>query len=248
MKKYIYTLIIVFIFLSFENVKSQGFTFTPLGSSTIVVPYIPDSIRVVQLQGIVKNTSASTLNFRFARIVNDLPVGWDTQMCYDLCYAPFIDTISLPDDPPYSILPNHEDTLFYVDFTCSGQGLGTAVIRMYNTDDPSLFVENIFKVQVGDVGITNISSIVDSYELSQNYPNPFNPNTNINFSIPKSERVSLKVYDVLGNEVASLVNNELISAGKYRVDFNGSGLSSGIYYYSIKTESFIDTKKMILVK
>lgn len=247
MKKNFYTLIIFIVFLSFENVKSQGFSFTPLGSATVVVPYIPDSIRVIQIQGIVKNTSASVLNFRFAR-VNNLPGRWDTQMCYDLCYAPFIDTISLPEDPPYSILPNHEDTLFYVDFTCFGQGLGSAVIRMYNTDNPSLFVENIFTVQVGDVGITNISSLVDNYELSQNYPNPFNPTTNINFSIPKSERVSLKVYDVLGNETASLVNNEFISAGKYKIDFNGAGLSSGIYYYTIKTESFIDTKKMILVK
>ena len=231
-----------------HRAKAQGFTYTVLGSNYVQYPYYQDSTQVVKHQAIVKNTSSSTLNFRFARIVNNLPSSWETQMCYDLCYAGFIDTISLPFDPPYSIAPNHQDTMFYIDFTCIGQGLGTSVVRMYNTDNPSLYVQDTFKVQIGSVGITNISSVIEDYKLSQNYPNPFNPTTNINFSIPNSENVSLKVYDILGNEVANLLNNERLAAGKYKVDFNGANLSSGIYYYAIRSNNFSDTKKMMLIK
>ena len=86
-----------------------------------------------------------------------------------------------------------------------------------------------------------------NYSLEQNYPNPFNPSTKINYSIPTSEFVTLKVYDVLGNEVSTLVN-EVKSAGSYEVELNASGLSSGIYFYMLQTNSFVETKKMILLK
>ena len=80
-----------------------------------------------------------------------------------------------------------------------------------------------------------------------NYPNPFNPTTTIRFSVPTSEFVTLKVYDVLGNEVALLVNEQK-SAGSYEVEFSASGLSSGIYFYKIQSGSFVETKKMLLLK
>ena len=85
------------------------------------------------------------------------------------------------------------------------------------------------------------------YELQQNYPNPFNPSTQIRFSIPSNEFVTLKIYNVLGSEIATLVNDDL-NAGSYEVDFNGEGLTSGIYFYTISTKNFINTKKMILTK
>ncbi|MDZ4711191.1 MAG: T9SS type A sorting domain-containing protein [bacterium] len=90
--------------------------------------------------------------------------------------------------------------------------------------------------------------IPDKFELSQNYPNPFNPNTKINFSIPVDTRVSLKIYDVSGKLVSILINNELRTADYYSVNFQGADLSSGTYFYSITTESNIETKKMTLVK
>jgi hypothetical protein len=85
------------------------------------------------------------------------------------------------------------------------------------------------------------------YKLHQNYPNPFNPVTKISYDIPKSGIVSLMVYDVLGNEIKSLVNG-FISAGKYDYEFNASKLSSGIYYYMLISGDFNSTKKMILLK
>lgn len=85
------------------------------------------------------------------------------------------------------------------------------------------------------------------YQLEQNYPNPFNPTTNITFVLPKAETVSLKVYDVLGREVATLVN-ERRDAGVYTVPFNAANLASGVYFYKLQAGSFSQTRKMMLVK
>lgn len=95
-------------------------------------------------------------------------------------------------------------------------------------------------------GINNIGQPV-GFNLYQNYPNPFNPETNIKFDIAKSDYVSLKVYDMQGREVANLVN-EKMSAGSYSVRFNAASLSSGVYYYSLKTAGNTITNKMLLVK
>ncbi len=86
-----------------------------------------------------------------------------------------------------------------------------------------------------------------TYALEQNYPNPFNPTTRIKYSIPENSYTSLKIYDILGKEVAELVNQEK-QAGTYQVEFNASALSSGVYFYKLKSGSFISTKKMIVLK
>ncbi len=88
---------------------------------------------------------------------------------------------------------------------------------------------------------------VFNYTLEQNYPNPFNPDTKIKYSIPQTEQVTLKVYDVLGSEVAVLVN-EVKEPGNYTVSFNGNKLSSGIYIYKIVSGTYTAIKKMILTK
>ncbi|HMS66476.1 MAG TPA: T9SS type A sorting domain-containing protein, partial [Ignavibacteria bacterium] len=93
----------------------------------------------------------------------------------------------------------------------------------------------------------NNTFLSDRFVLSQNYPNPFNPITKINYELRNTNYVSLKVYDVLGNEVRKLVN-EKQNQGNYEIEFDGTGLSSGIYYYSIEAGNFKQTRKMILVK
>jgi len=93
----------------------------------------------------------------------------------------------------------------------------------------------------------NIAGIPDKYELSQNYPNPFNPVTKINFGIPRQGMVTLKIYDILGREVMKLIN-EVKPAGYYTIDFDGSGLSSGVYFYKLEVNGFSDVKRMVLIK
>ncbi len=101
----------------------------------------------------------------------------------------------------------------------------------------------------GNTSVINTSEIPDKYSLSQNYPNPFNPSTKINYEIKSPGFVSLKVFDLLGKEVATLVN-EKQNAGSYAVDFNSSefNLPSGIYFYTLNAGEFKETKKMVLVK
>lgn len=116
----------------------------------------------------------------------------------------------------------------------------------------------IYFVGMGDFKLENyniVTSIdnqqkkpgIKSFDLSQNYPNPFNPTTRIRYQIPDAGFVSIKVYNVLGKEMATLVN-EYKSAGNYQVGFNASNLPSGIYLYQLKTGNYIGTKKMILIK
>lgn len=97
------------------------------------------------------------------------------------------------------------------------------------------------------IGIENSSLMVKGFQLSQNYPNPFNPSTKIFFTVLKNSFVNIKVFDVLGREVAELVN-EVVTAGEHNVTFNGETFQSGIYYYKMEAGDFSETKKMILVK
>jgi hypothetical protein len=97
------------------------------------------------------------------------------------------------------------------------------------------------------VNVDERANIINEFSLAQNYPNPFNPSTNIEFEIPYYGFVTLKVYDILGHEVTTLVN-EKKTPGKYKVKFNASGISSGVYFYQLKAGSFIQTKKMLLMR
>lgn len=92
-----------------------------------------------------------------------------------------------------------------------------------------------------------ISGLPDGFSLKQNYPNPFNPTTNIEYSIPEQSFVQLKVYDILGNEVSTLVNEEL-SAGTYKADFTAQNLASGFYIAQLRTGNYLKSIKMTLMK
>jgi len=115
-----------------------------------------------------------------------------------------------------------------------GSQLGTNVVKKYVGPPLSVEEEQIDEVPTG-------------YLLSQNYPNPFNPTTSIQYSVPKSSKVLIKVFDVLGNEIETLVNEEK-SVGTYELNWNAANLPSGVYFYQLRAGSFVETKKMILLK
>jgi hypothetical protein len=89
--------------------------------------------------------------------------------------------------------------------------------------------------------------IISEFNLFQNYPNPFNPSTTISWYLPESDLVTLKIYDILGNEIITLFNEQQ-EAGLHKINFNASTLSSGMYFYSLQSGNQIFTNKMILIK
>jgi hypothetical protein len=114
-----------------------------------------------------------------------------------------------------------------------GIGLQDSTVQVWGIESPS--------------GVSDKDLIAAGFQLQQNYPNPFNPSTRIQFQIASSVQVSLKVYDVLGNEVATLVD-EYKPYGNYEVEFKTERLSSGIYFYKLQAGNFVETKKMILLR
>jgi len=123
---------------------------------------------------------------------------------------------------------------------------------IFTSDSNTYWVtgQNSLLLKNSNSGITSIKLteiLINNFSLSQNYPNPFNPSTKISYSVAGLSKVILKVYDIIGREIITLVNEEK-PAGKYEVNFNASSLASGVYFYQIKAGDFVQTKKLILLK
>lgn len=145
---------------------------------------------------------------------------------------------------PLNILPEAGDNLFIKAFISD-----STIFNNYDTFPDSGYAEILVLPSTTDV---NEEIVSFSFQLNQNYPNPFNPSTIIKYSVASASFVTIKVYDVLGNEIATLVD-EYRNAGSYEVVFNvaqfsRAELSSGVYYYQLKAGDFIETKKMILLR
>ena len=120
-------------------------------------------------------------------------------------------------------------------------------LREINPLIPPFSISGLITKIDGVTSIDNTFEAPKEYQILQNYPNPFNPSTRISWQVPVGSNQTLKIYDVLGNEVATLVDEYKI-AGTYEVEWNASGLPSGFYFYQLITEGFVETKKMILIK
>ena len=122
-------------------------------------------------------------------------------------------------------------------------------IKIYidNGNDGTIDDSTTISNQLTGVKGSSVNLNPEEFHLAQNYPNPFNPSTIIKYSIPVAGHLNLKVYDILGNEIAELVNEEK-GSGVYSVSFDASGLASGMYLYRLQAGSFVETKKMILMK
>ena len=133
------------------------------------------------------------------------------------------------------------------------EGFGNQVVNSLLSSNNYIYAgtagSSVWKRPLSElIGINPIAKEVpDKFSLFQNYPNPFNPTTKIKFQIAKSSFVTLKIYDILGREVETLVN-EKQTAGTYQAEWDGSIFASGIYFYKLQTESFSETKKMMLIR
>ena len=148
------------------------------------------------------------------------------------------------------VYKSNDDGDSWFDFS---DGLKFTTVRSLIVDENDIaFVgtvsEGVFRTIHTTVDVDeNDDKIPNEFSLSQNYPNPFNPSTKIKYSIPYSSKVFIKVFDILGNEIETLVNEEK-SVGTYELTWNATNLPSGVYFYQLKAGSFIETKKMILLK
>lgn len=237
--KYIkFILSICIALLIASNSYSQTFSFTR--TSPAMEHGSLDSA-FIKCHAEINNLTASTfyITFRLANI--NVPSTWDVGICtWVQCYGPGADSITESCPPGIQIV----DLYFYHN---GFPGTGYASIIAKKFINPSENYTVNFGGTTDPIGIKQISSVVKDFNLGQNYPNPFNPSTKINFSIPSNDYVFLRVYDILGREVKTLVDNQL-KAGEYEFEFDAHNLTSGVYYYSLRAGENVSVKKMVLVK
>jgi hypothetical protein len=162
--------------------------------------------------------------------------------------------LTIPPLPPFPVpLFILEDYIWIAEEHWMVQGLIPPInidLSALNMNLPSFYIPGLI-TRLDSAKVTSVQqeeiSIPDEIKLSQNYPNPFNPSTTIKFSLPSSGNAILKIYNSLGEEVAVLIDNEL-TTGTYEVEWNANGLPSGVYFYHLQTEGFVETKKMLLLK
>ncbi|HEX2867777.1 MAG TPA: two-component regulator propeller domain-containing protein [Ignavibacteriales bacterium] len=144
------------------------------------------------------------------------------------------------------------DTTWQV-YDTTNSKIASDSISVISADDTSLWIGtfnkglSVFTPKLSDVEDGRPSGVIHSYTLLQNYPNPFNPSTRITFTVPEEEFVTLKIYNILGKEIAAIVNG-VKKAGSHSVEFNASGLPSGIYIYTIQAGQFMSSRKLVLLK
>ena len=115
-------------------------------------------------------------------------------------------------------------------------------LRIVNND-----IQKVFGSKTDNSGKSKNSVLPTVFKLYQNYPNPFNPTATIRYDLPQNSKVNIKIYDLLGRQVKQLVD-EFKQAGSYTVNFDGTNLASGVYFYRIEAGKFVESKKMVLVK
>lgn len=253
---------VIFFTLGCIWIKAQDITFVP--QDTLLVDTLGAEI-VFTIQ--ITNISMQDQIFYMVRTINDLPTYWQSSLCFDFCWAPFIDSIATTADFNSSPLSPGESREISVHiFPLNNPGTAHVQIKGGTFRSPNIMYYADFYAIVNPTSVNDNAPAVNDFSLSQNYPNPFNPSTKIKYTVPalsQRERVILQVFDIFGREVAILVNEDK-SPGTYEVEFKPASsigvnsnqhpassiphLSSGIYLYRLSVGGFSQTRKMILEK
>jgi hypothetical protein len=229
------------VILTFFTISNQAQTTFSFQRTDPFIVY--DSLNAVEIlnHGVLTNLTSNPFDVT-VRITYNLPSGWQAGVCtWILCYGTGVDSITNTCQPGQ----NNMYAYFYPDHNTMGAGYLTINIKRVSNPSENYTVQ--FGASTAPVGIKKLSNTVESFSLDQNYPNPFNPSTKIGFSIPKTDYVDLRVYDILGREVSVLLSQQL-NAGEYEIEFDGKNLSSGMYYYRLQSGDNVWVKKMTLVK
>jgi len=232
-------------------------------SVLIIQTASPQDIQVVVHRTFIDSTLGSEMIFDFevinvssfqqtvfeVRTINNLPADWLSSLCFGLsCFSPLTDSVATtPDFFANPLEPG--DTLITSLHVWAFNNNGTANVQVQvgTFRNPNDRITIDFTATTIPVSVEDETVAVEKFFIEQNYPNPFNPSTKIKYGIAKAGNVEISVYNILGSKVASLVNG-FKPAGTYSVNFDASKLSSGIYFYKITANGFVQTKKMILEK
>ena len=240
--KTIKLIVIILLALVIPSVFAQTFTLS-----------VPDTIKSDTLNSQIifdvniTNITTSPLPVYLVRKSNILPENWTSSLCFSSCFAPFLDSVATTADYNSSPLSAGEQRNISLHVNpVVNQGTAYVKLIVGNLNNPSEYKTINFTANASLTSIHDVN-VPGGYYLAQNYPNPFNPSTVINYSVAKAGRVTLKLYNIIGKEVASLVN-EYKEPGNYYYELNGKNLSSGVYLYKFNSGNFVSVKKMILMK
>ncbi|MBS1518159.1 MAG: T9SS type A sorting domain-containing protein [Bacteroidetes bacterium] len=218
---------------SFTDSPTGNYSNSTTRSMTLLTPLNISSAPVVILSYWYRH-SIDTLDNAYVEVSNDGGTSWRSVKFYNKTVSTWTKEV--------------------LDITSLAAGSSNLKIKFSLISNGSLtadgiYIDDIKLVNYNSIptGITGTAEIPLSFELSQNYPNPFNPSTSINYQIPVTGNVSLKIYDISGKFISELVNKEQ-TAGNYEVKFNGENYSSGIYFYRLESGNYSKTMKMMLLK
>lgn len=232
-----------FVFAITTSIFSQDITFIPRETE------LTDTLNSEMIFEVdVTNISAAEQTLFIVRTINNLPEGWSSSICFDSCLPGWVDSATTSSEYGSSPLQPGETRLIALHvFPLTNVGTGYAQMQAGTLRNPDIRSTVDLTAIVNPTSLETENTLVTDYYLAQNFPNPFNPSTKINFGLKKSSNVEINVYNILGNKVATLVN-EFKPAGNHSVLFNAKNLSSGIYFYKIVTNEFVQTRKMLMLK
>jgi hypothetical protein len=242
MKKFL-SIITLFLLFLITNLHAQNFSVVPHETSLQ-----GDLGSTVTFHIDLINNSGSDLTLAIVRTQNELPAGWTSSICLDVCYQSTQDSVQTSQEFGSSPIASGEtrELKIIVDID-STTGIGYIGINIFDPRNPAESVLVNLEPTSLATSVGSDNRPANSYWLNQNYPNPFNPSTNISFNLAEAGNVSITVFDLLGRVVAEPMN-EYRSAGLHSFNFDASELSSGTYFYRVESQNFVQTKKMILEK
>lgn len=238
-------LYIVALLVMVAGTTASGQSFTFVADDTLLSAQLGSEI---VFNATVTNTSSSTITLMFVRTVNSLPQGWESSMCLDVCYPSTTDSVvTLPAFGSSPLNPGESRPFSVHVYTATTNGTGTIRIHVGDTRNLWDTLSATFVASTLSSQVAGRSERPIVFSLSQNYPNPFNPATNIAFAIPAAGKVILRVFDISGKEVATLVN-ERLAAGSYVMTFDAKGLASGVYLCRLDWDAFTSVRRLALIK
>ncbi|HSD64130.1 MAG TPA: T9SS type A sorting domain-containing protein [Ignavibacteriaceae bacterium] len=244
-KRILKVLILIIFFLPFvslyaqdiEVIREDSVIYGSLGQELVVYAKIV-------------NVSQEDQIIFLVRTEENLPNNWSSSLCFGiLCFTSNLDSVATSED--FGLQPVRSgDTIeasvhFQTDSTLPGTGYVQIQIGSVNSPNVRTIINEMASTEpnAADDQVNALSN----FRLMQNYPNPFNPSTTISFTLPERSNITLKVYNITGKEIKTLINEEK-EAGIYNINFDGEKLSSGIYFYEITAGKYSAVRKMILLK